>query len=635
MFDALAAAAVADELAATILDGRIQRIGLVNRRTLAAEVYAGGRRRALIASADDRDARIHLAPAMPSLDADLITPFGLLLRKYLRGGIIGAIEQPPLERVIVLSIAKRLPSEQERRAMRKAELEDIVADDSSAARTDDSHDSDDESDDEGEIDATWVHLHVEIMGRHSNLILVDDQGEIMDAAKRVNPSMSRVRPVQPHRIFIPPPPQERPDPRKLTGQSAADLLSAANEDQPLAKWLPATLRGVSPQMAREIAFRSTGNANACVRDARHDPGSLARETRALLEPLLTSAWSPCVYLEDAQPDDEGDNDHPAAAWAPIPMAHLAAGLREERVRNISDAIFRAGGDDRSDAPVKHAQRRERLLASIRSAREKHVRRLANVRHQGEQAAEIDTLRTWGELIYANLWQIRPGQSEFEADGVLVPLDPGRPAKDVAQEYFERYRNAQRAEVHQEELEGEIAAELAWLDQLDLLVRQAAGFAELEAIAGEWDTHQPERAGSRPRKRPQPRRPRPLLDDDGNAVYIGHTSTQNDQVTFDIAGPDDTWLHARGVAGSHVIIRWRNPAAEERETTVLAAAALAAWYSAGRDSARVEVDVARRRHVRKIKGGRSGMVTYRNERTIAVRPADESGVMDTLAGTTRE
>ena len=108
MFDVLTIAAVADELAETLLDGRIQRIGLIDRLTVAAEVYAGGQRHALVASAANDDARVHLAERLPSLDPVLITPFGLLVRKYLRGGVLIGVEQPPLERVIRLSIAKRL-----------------------------------------------------------------------------------------------------------------------------------------------------------------------------------------------------------------------------------------------------------------------------------------------------------------------------------------------------------------------------------------------------------------------------------------------------------------------------------------------------------------------------------------------
>ncbi len=627
MFDVLTTAAVADELSATLLDGRIQRIGLVDRLTVAAEVYAGGRRRALVASADNRSPRIHLAPAMPSLDAELVTPFGLLLRKYARGGILVGVEQPPLERLLRLSIAKRIPSGHERRARRIAGEPQPEDDDPDLL---DDAETDDDGEGDGDAGLTWVHLHVEIMGRHSNLILVDDAGLVMDAAKRVTSAMSRVRPVQPRMRYVPPPPLDRPDPRRLTAAMASGMLAVAPEATPLARWLVSALRGLSPQMAREIAFRATGSADATVADALGDAGAsaLARETRALLEPLLTSAWAPKVYRErdDAEPESAQ-----VVAYSAIPLAHLRQDHVEEAVASISAAVALVEGADEGDdaTPARHAQRRQRLLASIAEARAKLERRLASVREQGALAAETETLRRWGELIYANLWQIQPGQRELVVEGEMIPLDPAVPAKETAAALFERYRKAQSAGVHQEEIEGEIAGELAHLDDLATLAAQAAGFAELEALAAEWGAREGSPAGKQARKRPQTRRPRPLLDDEGNAVFVGHTAGQNEMVTFEIAGQNDTWLHARGVGGSHVVIRWNNAAGEERDETILAAAALAGWYSAARGSSRVEIDVARRRHVRKIKGGRPGMVTYRNERTIAVEPADEAALRGVL------
>jgi predicted ribosome quality control (RQC) complex YloA/Tae2 family protein len=120
-----------------------------------------------------------------------------------------------------------------------------------------------------------------------------------------------------------------------------------------------------------------------------------------------------------------------------------------------------------------------------------------------------------------------------------------------------------------------------------------------------------------------------LDARGNAVYIGRSGAQNETVTFEIAGPDDTWLHARGVPGSHVVIRWLGSDADSSPDIVEAAASLAAYYSAARESGRVEVDVAARKNVRKIKGTGPGMVTYRNERTISVVPRAEGDLGGSL------
>jgi len=263
-------------------------------------------------------------------------------------------------------------------------------------------------------------------------------------------------------------------------------------------------------------------------------------------------------------------------------------------------------------------------AMIEAALAQQRRKLANVREQGARAQEIDLLRLWGETIYANLWQITPGQAELDVDGIRVPLDPAIPAKEMAQRYFEEYRKAQSAGMHQEELEGTIATEVTYLEQLATLTEQAEGFADLEALLTEFEAHEGTPSLGRRRARQAPRKPVPMwVDDDGNAVFVGRSAAQNDAVTFAIAGPEDTWLHARGVGGSHVVIRWRNPQQPEREATVLAAAQLAAWFSAARTSARVEVDVAKRKHVRKIKGGPPGLVTYRNERTVAVAPTADS------------
>jgi len=213
--------------------------------------------------------------------------------------------------------------------------------------------------------------------------------------------------------------------------------------------------------------------------------------------------------------------------------------------------------------------------------------------------------------------------------VTVTLDPRLTPQENAQSYFERYRKAQSATAHIPELEAATRAEIAYLEQLTTLITQAPGFAELEALAAEWNEQVNQAPpSSKPKRKIAPRRPAALVDAHGNSVYVGHSGPQNDLITFELGGPDDLWLHARGVPGSHVIIHWRSSPQEAPET-VSAAAALAAWYSAARQSGNVEVDVAPRRHVRKLKGGKPGLVTYRNEHTVRVQPRSEAALRDVL------
>jgi predicted ribosome quality control (RQC) complex YloA/Tae2 family protein len=608
MFDVLTVAAIADELAELVLDGRIQKIGLVNQTTIAAEVYAKGRRRALVATADADDPAIWLAERLPSTDPSLITPFGLQLRKYVRGGFLIGVEQPAMERMVRLSIVKRLAGHNDDR------IADPVEDDET-----------DEDDTDGtamwSADMHRVELVIEIMGRHSNIMLLDDEGVIMESAKRVTARMSRVRPVLPRMAYTMPPVPDKPDPRRLTSASAETLLANAKPSATLADALVRGLRGVSPQIAREIAFRLTGEVKTKVEALPVDTtGDLARHTRNLFEPLLTKAWSPVVYEQEDVP----------IGYAAIPMEHLAAIAEPKPLASISEAVEALRETGSESGPRDHAQRRARVVAAIDRERDKVSKRLHSLREQHKRSESTEQLKTWGEMIFGYLWQIQPGDSQLAVDDMVVPLDPALSAKDNAQAYFEEYRRAQRAGSQLPEHITEAETELAYLGQLRVQAEHAEGFAAIETLRQEFDEHtggrQPvgERPGSRSKKQQQ-RRVAGLTDDSGNMIYIGRSGKENDQVTFDIGGAEDTWLHARGVPGSHVIIRWLRPADDEDERAVETAAALAAHYSRSRDSGLVEVDVTRRKNVRKIKGAGPGMVTYRNEHTIAVRPQDEASL----------
>lgn len=618
MFDVLTVSAVTDELQRTILDGRIQKLGLVDAATIAAEVYAKGSRHAFVASADPQQPGFLLVDSMPSLDPNLITPFGLQLRKYVRGGFLIGIEQPSLERMVRLSIVKRLPGHN------GEPVRPHGLDGGDAADPSDGPGAD--SDEEDTEDAVWgtgnrVELVIEIMGRHSNIVLVDDGGRIMESVKRVTPSMSRVRPVMPRLQFVMPPMPDKPDPRQLTSPGVQTLLRTAKPSVKLADALVKSLRLVSPQIGREAAFRLTGDADVKVRDVEIETATeLARIVRNLFEPIVTSGWDPRVYTQEDVP----------IGYAAIPMRHLDAIADARAVESISAAAATSLESSLDDGPKDHAQRRARLIDAIGREKEKIRTRIRSLEDQHERAQSVERLRSWGELIYAYLWRIEPGQTELEVDGARIPLDPALSGKENAQEYFEQYRKAQKAGAQLPDRITTARQEEDYLDQLRTQARQADGFAAIEALRQEFEEHTGgrspvgERSGHTSRKQ-QARKPMAFTDAAGNMVYIGRSGKENDQVTFTIAGPDDTWLHARGVPGSHVIVRWLRPTDEENADAVETAAALAAWYSASRESGSVEVDVARRRHVKKIKGSGPGMVTYRNEHTVAVGPRDEEAL----------
>ncbi len=609
MFDALTMRAVADELNTTIVGGRVQRVGLADLRTLVLEVFAHGARHQLLISDHPQDARIHLVRERLTADAERVTPFVLLLRKHVRGGRIIGLAQPAFERTLALSIVKASPPVKERDS---APTDDGVADD------------DDDDSDPTALPPDWTldetTLIVEIMGRHSNAILVGAQSVILDALKRVPPSTSRVRPILPHLTYAPPPPQEKADPHAVTAAQFRHLCMLAGEQTTLANMLVGSLRGISPQTARELAFRAAGRTDAPATAC--DPERLVSALTTLLRPMVDGVWQPLLYVQEGIPK----------AFAPVPLESFAAhpDTEAETDDSISAIVTRFFAE--TEHASAHGERRHRLTHAIGDATTRIDTRLAALRGELKRAEEADLNKRKGEAIYASTYAIAPRQTVLETDDRLtIRLDPALSPSENAQWYFAQYRKAQRATEGLPERVAQAETERAYLSQMVALVETATAFDDLVTLEREWrdytgarDTKPATAKGGRARPRPPAvRRPRAYVTPAGHRLLIGRSGPQNEQVTFALSHSDDTWLHARGVGGAHVIVQWSAEhvmgKADDAKTLEMAAQ-LAAYYSSARAAGHVEVDFAPRRQVRKIAGAGPGMVTYRGERTLRVEPA---------------
>lgn len=594
MFDVLTTAALVDQLSSEVQNGRVQQVGMISRQSLWMEIYANRRRRHLIISIEPGRDSVYLQDDEPVFDRQLVTPLLLLLRKYVRGARIVGIQQPPLERIVRLTVARRLTPVLQAEPLPEPAVDPELEDD-----------EDDEEEHDGDV--TFVELVVEIMGRHSNVLLVDDDERIMGSAKRVTVAMSRVRPIAPKLPYVPPPSRPGSDPRRVTAAALTPLLDATLDRKTLLRRLPGEIAGLSPQVAAEAVYLSrVGEADWPV-----DPAVLAREIRRLYEPLITSAWQPVAYRDD---------DGALTAFAAQPLAHLQSQFAEEPADSISAAIrlaISASAD--GTGAGRHALRAAKLVASIESALSRSRAKLEALRAEEERHRNREQLREWGELIYGYLWQIQPGDSELVVDGRRIPLDPRVDPKTQAREYLEEYRSGKQADVQIERVRAATGREVAYLDQLQLLAQQAVAIEDIEDLEREWQARGQtgERRAAKPRSSGK-KRTAPALSVAGNDIFVGRSGAENDHVTFEVAGPDDTWLHARGAPGSHVVVRWGGRQ-RDVEATLLRAAEVAAFFSKSRASGRVEVDITARRFVRKIKGSGPGLVTYQNERTVSVRP----------------
>lgn len=597
-FDALTLAAVADELRETILGGRIQRVLLTGPLSIGLEIYAHGRRRQLLASAHPQLARVHLVRGKLTRGVEQDTPLLLLLRKYLLGGRIVAIEQPPLERILVLSIVK--PQETRKREDGQgAEADDRGDAEQDAPQDDEPDEVEDELPNRPPRPLLRSELIIEPQDRRSNLILVDDNNLVLECVKRVTPKMSSrvMLPRQPYEL---PPKIEKRDPQQATAAGIEALAATGEKD--LARALVAAYRGVSPQVAREVGFRAIGRPTA-----RLDELLPAYTIAARLRELFTAPWQPSLV-----PGPDGP-----AAYAPYMIGHQPGAEPQEGIGAALEQFYAA-----REQVSGHRQRREALAQQLSAARERLARQRDQIAGELEKARELELLRWEGEMIFAFLHELRPGQVELAVEGRRIALEPRRSPVEQAQERFKAYDKAKSALAGLPERLAAVDARLGGLDQLAALLAISDEYDQIEQLAQEAEElgylrEHPDPATARRRRRALKAPPLQLTSSDGFPIYVGRSARQNEEVTFRIGRSEDTWLHVRTIHGAHVIVR--SGGRELPERTLEEAAGLAAYFSQARDEPLVEVDLCRRALVRKVPGGPVGLATYRAERTLRVAP----------------
>jgi predicted ribosome quality control (RQC) complex YloA/Tae2 family protein len=561
-FDALTMACIADELRDSILGGRVQQVLLPEPLSVGLEIYAQHRRQYLLASAHADLGRLLLSSEKLRRGVEKETGMLLLLRKYLRGAALSAIRRPPFERILNLVF------------------------------------------DHPEWGSTT--LVVEIMGRYSNVIMVGAGNRVLDAVKHVGPQMSSVRPILPGRPYLLPPSQEKLSPDDLTEYRLQQILASSDGKTQVWRALVQGLKGMSPLLARETAFRALGHPRAIVAQVeRITP--LLDAIREMHSPLGTGEWQPSVALEEQEP----------VAYAPYLITHRGTA---SPTPSMSAAIELYTSAAASADPYAAAKRPVREAIGRARARLEHRR--AALERSLEDAARADEWRQWGEWILAYAHTVAPGQTELVADTgerepLHIPLDPNLSAVDNAQKYFARYRKAQRAAGGGPARLDGVNLALRDLEQLDTDLDLAADRPAIDEVKATLMEAGYVRTRPSKRGRAAHSQPLSLTSPDGLPILVGRNSRQNDEVTFRRADGDDWWFHARGVPGAHVIVRSEGQPLPP--DTIRRAAELAGFFSRLRGESVALVDYTQRRHVRRIPGAAPGLVTYTHEQTIRVAP----------------
>ncbi len=562
--DALTLAAVRRELEETVLGGRVQVVLQPDEQSLALELFQAGQRHWLLLSIAPQAPRVHLLAEKARRGTPVDTPFLLLARKRLRGARLQEIIQPSWERLLYFAFAHpRHPN---------------------------------------------TVLVAEMMGRWSNLVLNNEQGDILASLRHFHRTPRTQRWVRPGQPYQPPPPQRGKRPMDLVQEAdLARWIHQTPAGTPLWKTLVQHVGGLSPLAAREWVHRATGQALADVSHPNLSSQGLMQVLAWMRSLPQQGGWVPSLAL-----DDQGQ----PVAFAPYELTHLRHWRPYPTISQAAQAYYAAILQADS-----YAGRRKQVQALLQKARQKLLARRASLGEQAVGEADVQRLRASGEWILAYTWKIQPGDTQLEVDtgeGILaIPLDPERSPSENAQVYFARYRKAKRAAARVPALLAQTDRDLAWLEQLESDLQLAENAAQLEevreALLASGLISEPKHRKSRlPISSPLR-----ITTPEGFEILIGRHALQNEQVTWKIARPHDFWLHAQGVPGSHVIIRTHGQ--DVPETVLLQAAAWAAWHSQARKDTHVPVIITRRQHVRKIPGGRPGQVQVKHYRTYTVHP----------------
>ena len=560
--DGLTAGFAARELDRKLAGGRIDKISQPEKDTVIMVVRADGENRRLLLCASPNNARCHLT--VSSFSNPLEPPvMCMMLRKQLLGGRILSVRQVAGDRVIHIDM-------------------DII-------------------DELG--DHVLRRLILEIMGRHSNLILTDGEGRIIEATRHVSQDMNRVRQIMPGLTYEAPPPQDKMIPERANQQELYERLTAQG-DVPLFKALSQSVMGLSTVTARELAFRVLQPGEEKAEDLME---AASRLTDLLLK--LPERADPCIVV---------DGDGNCTDVMPFPYFSVQQGTRKS-CRTLSEALEAFFGS--RDQKDRLSQKSASMVRILKGQIERCEKKLALQEEELSGAAKMEEYRIMGDVINANLWQLKKGMQEVELDNfydpeggtIRIPLDTQLTPSQNAQRYFKKYQKARSAKITAAEQKEKTLKELDYLEGALLDVGKCVGESELEEIREELA-----RAGyvkkntSRRQQRDLPKsKPYRYCSSDGIEIWVGKNAVQNERMTL-AAKPGETWLHATNMPGSHVLIR-----TEDRvpDNTLREAALLAAWYSKGQNSSTVPIDYTLRKYVKKPGGTPAGFVIYTNQHTV--------------------
>ncbi len=589
-FDGVTIAGVVSELKQNLLGGRIYKIAQPEADELLLTIKTGDGQKRLFLSAEASLPLIYLTEN--NKPSPLTAPnFCMLLRKHLQNGRITDISQPGLERIVSIHIEH---------------LDEMG-------------------------DLCRKTLVVEIMGKHSNIIFCDSENRIIDSIKRVSAAVSSVREVLPGKPYFVVETQDKLDALSTDYQTFYGTMTA--KPRPLFKALYGSFTGISPILAQELCFRAglDGDAStAAFTESQFHTLYLTLEQ--LTKQISAGQFAPCIAYTGRQPVE----------FAAVPLT-MYTGHASETVAS-SGTQTEPSGDRlvsfssmsalletyyaQKNSLTRIRQKSSDLRRIVQTALERDIKKYDLQLCQMQDTEKREKYRIYGELLNTYGYSAAPGARSIEVinyytnEPVTIPLDETRSATENAKVYFEKYNKLKRTFEALSELTEEVKSEIDHLESISAALDIALQEEDLVEIREEliengylrrrdYDKKRGAKGGNAKNSGKKPKvtsKPFHYLSSDGFHIYVGKNNYQNDDLTFRFATGNDWWFHAKGMAGSHVIVK-TDGALELPDRTFEEAARLAAYYSKGRGADKVEIDYIQKKHVKKPGGAKPGFVVY--------------------------
>ncbi|SHH09904.1 Rqc2 family fibronectin-binding protein [Tepidibacter thalassicus] len=569
------------ELSSKLTGGKIDKIYQPEDDELLLNIRNEGTNYKLLLSSNSSNPRAYITNTYNKENPIKAPMFCMVLRKHIQNGKIVNIHQPDFERIIRITI---------------------------------------ESLDELKIKKT-KDLIIEIMGKHSNIILVDnEENKILDSIKRIPLSISRYRQVLPGQKYVNPPSQNKLNPLNEISQEKF-INTLINNKKELYKAIYSSFKGISPLIAKEICFRSNIDIDINTNYIdKKDFSSLYSAFTRLFKQIKNNIFYPCIAI------DKRLNKVIDFSCIKITMYNHYSFIENDSISFILDKYYYE-----KDIKERINQKSQNLRKNISNKLDRLYNKLKKQKEELLESENADIYKTYGELITSYIYMIKKGMSEIDVvnfynpdgENIKIKLDKKLTPSENAQKYFKKYNKLKHAAIelkHQLKITNE---EIEYLENILFNINNCENLDELEEIKEELIKTgyiKGKNSNKNKDKNKLKTSPYEFISSDGFKIYVGKNNKQNDYLTLKMASSDDIWLHTKNIPGSHVIIK--SEGKEVPENTIFEGAMLAAYFSKAKMSSQVPVDYTKKKNIKKPNGAKPGMVIYETNNTIYVTPSEE-------------